>query len=62
VDIRKQSGGPLANIHKIRSLNPTVLEVQLALYRVLMFGPSELSRAQRELIATVVSATNHCPY
>ena len=32
------------------------------LYRELMRGPGPLSRIQREMIAVVVSALNHCRY
>lgn len=32
------------------------------LYRAIMFGPSPLSRRQREMMATVVSASNGCHY
>mgnify|MGYP000682893523 CR=1 FL=1 len=33
-----------------------------ALYRTSMFGPSPLTRVEREAIAVVVSATNDCFY
>ena len=44
------------------SLNAEALEAHVALYRVLMFGPSGLSRAEREAIAVAVSAANDCHY
>ena len=44
------------------SLRPGVLREAMALYRAIMFGPSELSRAERELLAVVVSCTNDCHY
>ena len=44
------------------SLNPRVLKSSLQLYRDVMFGPSPLSRSQRELIATAVSRYNDCHY
>jgi alkylhydroperoxidase/carboxymuconolactone decarboxylase family protein YurZ len=34
----------------------------MALYREIMFGPSGLSRQERELLAVVVSAANSCGY
>ena len=34
----------------------------MELYKAIMFGPSSLTRQERELIATVVSATNDCYY
>jgi AhpD family alkylhydroperoxidase len=32
------------------------------LYRTVMFGPSELTRVEREAIAVKVSAVNGCHY
>ncbi len=34
----------------------------MGLYRAVMFGPSELSRTERELLAVVVSNANDCHY
>ncbi len=50
------------HILKIHSLNPRSLEDHYRLYAHLMRGPSELSRADREMIAVVVSKTNDCFY
>jgi alkylhydroperoxidase family enzyme len=44
------------------SLRPGVLERSMALYREIMFGPSGLTRAERELLAVVVSRANDCHY
>ena len=44
------------------SLNREALEAHLALYRTIMFGPSGLSRIEREAIAVCVSAANDCHY
>jgi alkylhydroperoxidase family enzyme len=54
--------GKVFNIVKAMSLNPPVLNAAMGLYRAIMFGPSELSRADRELLATVVSNANDCHY
>ncbi|HZG34692.1 MAG TPA: hypothetical protein VEY87_02500 [Gaiellaceae bacterium] len=54
--------GKVFNIVKAMSLRPSVLGRSMALYREIMFGPSGLSRQQRELLATVVSRTNECFY
>ncbi|MEX0771234.1 MAG: carboxymuconolactone decarboxylase family protein [Balneolaceae bacterium] len=54
--------GKLADIHKIHSLNPESLVRHMDLYMTLMFGESPLGRAQREMIAVVVSTVNHCEY
>ena len=52
----------VANVLKIQSLHPEGMRGHHALYRTLMFGPSPLSRAEREAIAVVVSKTNGCHY
>lgn len=54
--------GRVFNIVRVQSLNPPVLRASLEVYRAIMFGPSELSRALRELLAVVVSKTNGCHY
>lgn len=54
--------GKVANILKVHSLNPEAMGNHLDLYMTLMFGSSGLSRAEREAIAVVVSATNECDY
>jgi len=53
--------GKVSNILKVQSLNPEAMSNHLELYMTLMFGKSGLSRAEREAIAVVVSATNECP-
>ena len=54
--------GKVFNIVKSMCHNPGVLKSSLELYRAIMFGPSELSRAERELLAVVVSCANDCHY
>lgn len=56
----RDPSGNVANILQFHSLNPAALRAHFDLYRTLMFGRSELSRAQREMIAVVVSKTNGC--
>jgi uncharacterized peroxidase-related enzyme len=58
----KDPSGKVANILAVHSLNPAALRDHFDLYKTLMFGPSDLTRAQREMIAVVVSKTNHCHY
>jgi alkylhydroperoxidase family enzyme len=58
----KSLAGSVANILTVHSLNPAALRAHYELYRTLMFGRSELSRAQRESLAVVVSVTNRCHY
>ena len=54
--------GKVFNIVKAMSLRPGVLARSMDLYREIMFGRSELSRAERELLAVVVSVDNDCHY
>jgi alkylhydroperoxidase family enzyme len=54
--------GGVDHILKIHGLNPASLGAHFELYRVLMRGPSPLSRVQREMIAVTVSAANGCHY
>jgi alkylhydroperoxidase family enzyme len=58
----KDAAGNVANILTVHSLNPPALRAHYDLYRTMMFGPSELTRAQRESVAVVVSVTNKCHY
>ena len=54
--------GKVFNILKIQSLNPEALQASMNLYLTAMHGPSGLSRAERELLAVVVSWANNCFY
>lgn len=54
--------GRLAEVHKIQSLHPDSIIAHMELYMTIMFGQSPLSRAQREMIAVVVSSANGCLY
>ena len=54
--------GKIAGIYRIQSLNPEALAAHNRLYMSLMFRPSPLSRAEREMAATVVSVENGCHY
>ena len=58
----RDPAGGVDNVLKIHSLSPASMKAHFELYRLLMRGPSELSRAQREMIAVVVSAINRCHY
>ena len=53
---------PRDHILAIHSLNPRSMKVHYDLYRHLMYGRSDLSRAEREMIAVVVSRVNECHY
>ena len=54
--------GRVFNIRRVMSLNVPTLQASMGLYRAVMFDKSPLSRAQRELLATVVSGVNGCHY
>jgi alkylhydroperoxidase family enzyme len=54
--------GRVFNILRVQSLNPPVLDASVELYKAAMFGPSPLSRMQRETLATVTSWVNGCFY
>ena len=58
----QRRAGYVAHILRLQSLNPAVLHAGVQLYLAIMHGPSALTRAQRELIATAVSAVNGCFY
>ena len=57
-----ERAGKIYNIVRSMSLNPETLRASIELYKTIMFGPSGLTRQERELLATVVSATNECYY
>lgn len=54
--------GQLANVHKIQSLRPESIVKHMDLYMEIMYSKSPLSRAEREMIAVVVSKANDCSY
>jgi uncharacterized peroxidase-related enzyme len=54
--------GKLSNILKVHSLLPKTIKTHLDLYMSIMFDKAGIRRAERELIATVVSAANKCEY
>ena len=54
--------GKLSNILAVQSLHPKAMIAHMDLYMAIMFGPSGLSREEREMVAVVVSAIDQCPY
>lgn len=54
--------GRIWHIVSIMSQNPRAMKSSMDFYGAIMHGQSPLSRAQREMLATVVSAVNHCVY
>lgn len=54
--------GRIWKILRVMSLRPRTLQAAMRFYVEAMHGPSELTRMQREMLATVVSAELSCPY
>jgi alkylhydroperoxidase family enzyme len=61
-DAAVKRAGKVFNIVASMSLRPAVLKRSMGMYKAVMFGPSELTRQERELLATVTSAVNECYY
>ena len=61
-DAAVERAGRVFNIVRLMSLKPRTLQPSMGLYAAVMHSPSPLSRAQREMIATVVSRDNNCFY
>lgn len=61
-DTAVKRAGKVFNILRIQSPRPKVLDASTRLYLEVMYGESSLTRAQREMIATVVSRANDCHY
>ncbi len=59
----RKRAGRIYNILKIQSNNPHALRAMLELYQATAVrADSPLTRAQREMMATVVSKVNGCVY
>jgi uncharacterized peroxidase-related enzyme len=61
-DSALRRSGYIASVLRIQSLNPEMLRASMGIYTAVMHQKSSLSRMERELIATVVSAHNECFY
>ncbi|MCB0093265.1 MAG: carboxymuconolactone decarboxylase family protein [Caldilineaceae bacterium] len=61
-DAAMARAGRVWNIVHIMSLNPNVMRASMNMYKALLHDESPLSRVQREMLATVVSAELACPY
>jgi alkylhydroperoxidase family enzyme len=57
-----ERSGRIWNIVRIMSPNPRAMDTSMKFYAAIMHGGSPLTRAQRELIATVTSAELNCRY
>ena len=61
-DAALRRAGRVYGIVRSMSIEPSILDASMGLYRAVMFAPSGLERRQRELLATVVSRINDCHY
>lgn len=61
-DAAMRRAGRLWNIVSIQSQLPEVMRDSMRLYQSIMYGPSPLTRAQREMMAVVTSQVNECHY
>lgn len=61
-DAAMRRAGRIWNIVSIQCQLPEVMRDSLRLYQSIMFGPSPLTRAQREMMAVVTSTANDCHY
>ncbi len=54
--------GRVWGIVGIMSQNPGTMKASMEMYGAIMHRSSPLTRAQREMLATVVAVELHCPY
>ena len=62
LDNAMQRAGRVWGIVQVMSVSPAILKDSIRLYMTIMYGASPLTRFQRELLATVVSAELSCRY
>ena len=61
-DMALKRAGYIAQILQVMSLDASILRNSMNLYKSIMFGPGKLTRSEREAMATLCSAINHCHY
>lgn len=61
-DAAMARAGYVAQILQVQSQNADSLHASIELYKAVMFGKPGLNRAEREMLAIVVSQVNHCFY
>lgn len=61
-DAAIKRAGKVYNIVRLMSLRPAHLRASMSLYVAVMHCPGDLPRAQREMLAVVVSRANDCHY
>ncbi len=58
-----ERAGKVFNVIRVQGLQPRTMAASTRLYQEVMFSDtSELTRAQREMLAVVVSRANDCHY
>jgi uncharacterized peroxidase-related enzyme len=62
LDRARKRAGRVWNIVRLMTPNPATMRDSIDFYITVLYGKSPLSRAQREMLATVVSRANHCVY
>ena len=61
-DMMIKTRGRIPNVQAVSSLKPNIMKTLMAHVGSVMFDESGVSRAEREMVAAVVSATNKCQY
>jgi alkylhydroperoxidase family enzyme len=61
-DSANRRAGRIWNIVSVQCQLPEVMRDSMRLYQSIMYGPSPLTRAQREMMAVVTSQANECHY
>ncbi len=61
-DMMIKTRGRIPNVQAVSSLKPNIMKTLMGHVTSVMYGESGVSRAEREMVAAVVSATNKCQY
>ena len=61
-DTMIKTRGRIPNVQAVSSLKPNIMKTLMGHVASVMYGESGVSRAEREMVAAVVSATNKCQY
>ncbi len=61
-DMMIKTRGRISNVQAVSSLKPNIIKTLMGHVASVMYGDSGVSRAEREMVAAVVSATNKCQY
>lgn len=62
LDKAYKRAGRVWNIVRIMTPNAEAMRTSMSFYIALMYAESPLTRAQREMLAVIVSRANHCRY